>query len=166
MYSFNKNLNDEDATAVTDAYWEFILKIGGNGIAAITNQANEMLLHDAAASRLSKNMMQRVIRLHPPALTKGSWTKQLPLHYACRWNSRVAAESLASAFPAALSIKDDDEKTPFEKIGDDWGETMTDDDKLLFKRATLRAIMEAHCRNNQAVLGYGTEKEVRIFITN
>ena len=52
----------------------------------------------------------------------------------------------------------------------DWccsaGIAMTDDEKLSFKRATLRAIMEAHYRNNQAVLGYGTEKEVKIFITN
>ena len=45
------------------------------------------------------------------------------------------------------------------------GEIISDDEKLSFIRATLRAIMEAHC-SNEAVLGYGTEKEVRIFNTN
>ena len=139
MYSFAyNNLNDEDAAAVTDTYWELILSIGGDGIASIiADKDGEMLLHDAAASRLSKSMMQRVIRLHPPALTKAStWTKQLPLHFACAYNSRVAAESLASAFPAALSIKDKDDKTPFEKIGDDWLETMANDDKCPYQLYT------------------------------
>ena len=79
-------------------------------------------------------------------------------------NKRVAAESLAAAYPAALSMKDKDDKTPFEVIGDATG--MTDDElKLSFKRATLRVIMEAYC-SNDAVLGYGTNKEVRIFIKN
>ena len=70
---------------------------------------------------------------------------------------------------AALSIKDINDTTLFEMIGDFktemTGIAMTDNKKLSFKRATHHAIMEAHC-SNEAVLNYGTEKEVRIFNTN
>ena len=164
LYSFAYgDLNDEDTAAAIDAYWELILKIGGDGFAAIADGFRNMLLHNAAKSRASKPMMQRIIKKHPPALKKGDGNNKLPLHFACMYNRRVAAESLAAAYPAALSMKNDGGKTPFEVIGDAPGVTMTDDEKLLFKRATLRAIMEAHC-SNEAVLGYGTEKEVRIYI--
>ena len=124
-----------------------------------------MLLHYVAMSRLSRYMIKRMIQLHPKALMKRDNSyNQLPLHYACRYNRRVAAESLAAAYPAALSMKNDDGKTPFEMIGDVRYVTVTNDEKLAFKRATLHAIMEAHFKNNQAVLGYGTEKEVSIYI--
>ena len=166
------DLNDEDAAVATDAYWELILKIGGDDFAAITDEDDSrMLLHWAAASRASKPMMQQIIKKHPPALKKGV-ANLLPLHLACMTNRLVAAESLAAAYPAALSMKDKDDKTPFEVIGDKIPferigaaprVSMTDDEKLSFKRATLRAIIEAHY-SNEAVLGYGTEKEVSIYI--
>ena len=181
LYSFKyKNLNDEDTTEATDAYWELLLKIGGDGFAEIVGKDGRMLLHRAAGSHLSKNAIQRVIQLHPKAVMKVDVNNRLPLHWACYYNRRVAAESLAAAFPAALSIKDKDDKTPFELIGDGvtmtddemmiayfktglTGIAVTDDEKLSFKRATLRAIMEAHC-SNEAVLGYGNEKEVSVYI--
>ena len=111
-----------------------------------------MLFHWVARSRSSRDMMQHMIKLHPPAVKKVNCVNRLPLHYASYWNRRVAAESLAAAFPAALSMKDMDNKTPFQVIGKNIDETMTDDEKLLFKQTMLRAIMEAYYSSNEAVL--------------
>ena len=50
-------------------------------------------------------------------------------------------------------------------IGDGYEEEISNEEKLSFKRATLLAIMKAHC-SNKVVFGYGTNKEVSIFKTN
>ena len=78
-----ENVNVENVPAATDAYWKLILKIGGDGIAAIDGKEGRMLLHHAASSRASKPMMQRIIKKHPPALKKGDGNNRLPLHFAC-----------------------------------------------------------------------------------
>ena len=101
MYSVAnfRYLIDENVAAVTDAYWELILSIGGDGFAEIVGcEDGMMLLHYVAASRSSKDMMQRTIQLYPPAVMKGNKNNWLPLYFACYYNRRVAAKSLAVAF--------------------------------------------------------------------
>ena len=74
----------------TDAYLELILKIGGDGFAAIVDEYGSMLLYYAAASRASKPMMQRIIKKHPSALKKGDVDyDRLPLHRAWIRTSKI-----------------------------------------------------------------------------
>ena len=93
LYSY---FNDEDPTAATDAYWELILSIGGDGIAAIGNDFDWMLLHYATMARVSKSMIQRIIKKHPPALKKGDGDNCLPLHLVCsgEFGGRISRSSV------------------------------------------------------------------------
>ena len=139
------------------------MTIGGDVIARIVDRYGNFLLHGASASRLSRTMIRRIFRLHPYAVIKVSVINCLPLHSACVWKSLSAAESLAAAYPAALSRKNKEGKTPFESIGDGRGIIMTEDEKLLFKRAILRNCLKEYCRMD-TLLDYGTEIEVSILI--
>ena len=118
------------------------MRIGGDGFAAIADEIGFVLLHCAAANRVSKEVMQHMIQLHPPALMKvGEENNWLPLHFACYFNRRAAAVSLTAAFPAALSMKNISNERPLDVIGREVDLYDTD----------MQAIMKAHF-SNKAVL--------------
>ena len=142
-----------------DRYWKLIIGIGGKGYATIKDKRGKLLLHYVAQSRASRRMVKYVIREYSRAVMTGDKDNQLPLHDACMHSSLEAAKCLAAEYPIALRIKNKHGKTPFEmcQISDD-AESL-----LLFKQATLRSCIQAHC-SNENLHTYGNSHEVSILM--